>query len=60
MIQNSKHCFDHNKTIFNRNLQLPAVGNNTQNQPFSEGVSKEKYWILENFFSTGVVGNVKE
>lgn len=37
---------------------LPAVGNNTQNYPFSEGVSREKYWILENFFSSGVVGRV--
>ena len=37
---------------------LPAVGNNTQNYPFSEGVSREKYWILENFFSSGVVGKV--
>lgn len=38
---------------------LPAVGNNTQNYPFSEGVSREKYWILENFFSSGVVGKVR-
>jgi hypothetical protein len=39
---------------------LPAVGNNTQNYPFSEGVSREKYWILENFFSSGVVGKVEK
>lgn len=26
--------------------------------PFSEGNSKERYWILENFFSTGVVGKL--
>lgn len=37
---------------------LPAVGNNTQNYPFSEGVSRERYWIMENFFSSGVVGKV--
>lgn len=34
------------------------MGNNTQNYPFSEGVSREKYWILENFFSSSVVGKV--
>lgn len=39
---------------------LPAVGNNTQNYPFSEGVSREKYWIMENFFSSGVVGKVSQ
>ncbi|RNA12389.1 putative maltase-glucoamylase 2, partial [Brachionus plicatilis] len=37
---------------------LAAVGNNTQNYPFSEGISTERYWILENFFSSGVVGKL--
>lgn len=37
---------------------MPAVGNATQNYPFSQGVSKEKYWILENFFSSGVTGKL--
>jgi hypothetical protein len=37
---------------------LAAIVNTTQNYPFSEGVSREKYWILENFFSSGVVGHV--
>jgi hypothetical protein len=37
---------------------LVSIVNTTQNYPFSEGVSREKYWILENFFSSGVVGRV--
>ncbi|CAF0863003.1 unnamed protein product [Brachionus calyciflorus] len=40
-------------------LQLvPAIGNNTPNYPFSEGISLEKYWIMENFFSLSVIGQL--
>jgi alpha-glucosidase (family GH31 glycosyl hydrolase) len=38
---------------------IPAITNTTQNYPFSEGVSRKRYWILENFFSTGVTGKLK-
>ncbi len=40
-------------------LKTPGIRNTTQNYPFSDSkTSREKYWIMENFFSAGAVGQV--